>query len=120
MYMVMYVLDNPDLLDALLDAWEAAGLRGVTVIESTGLQRHRARRQRIPMRFPFDQGPQHSLEDHYTLFSIVENMEAVDRCIAATEKLVGDLHNPHTGVLASWALEVVRGLPKKALSKKEA
>lgn len=118
MYMVMYVLDNPDLLDALLDAWEAAGLRGVTVVESTGLQRHRA--QRIPMRFPFSQGPQHCLEDHYTLFSIVESMEVVDRCIAATEKLVGDLRNPHTGVLASWKLDAVRGLPKKALPKKEA
>lgn len=113
MYMVMFVLDDCNLLDALLDAWEAAGVTGVTIVDSTGVQRRRAKRKRIPVRFPFEQIPSHCLEDHYTLWSIVENMDVVNKCIEATENLVGDLTNPNTGILAVWPLAVVRGLPKK-------
>jgi len=119
MYMVMCVLDNCDLLDALLDAWEAAGVSGVTIFESTGVQRRRAKRKRIPVRFPFEQGPFHCLEDHYTLLSVVESADLVDKCAKATEKIVGDLTNPNTGIFAAWPLTIVYGLPKKRYSAQE-
>lgn len=119
MYMVMCVLDNCDLLDALLDAWEAAGVSGVTIFDSTGVQRRRARRKRIPMHLPLVQGPFHCLEDHYTLLSVVENEDLVSKCIEATEKVLGDLTNPNTGILAAWPLAVVQGLPKKRRSAQE-
>jgi nitrogen regulatory protein PII len=113
MYMVMYVLNEPDRLDEVLDAWEAVGVSGVTIVESTGIQRRRcARRRRIPLRFGFECLPQDKFEGHYTLFTIVTSEEQVQKCIAAVEQVVGDLSDPHTGVLASWALEAVKGVPK--------
>ncbi len=51
MYMIMLVLDNPDQLDAVLEAWEGIGIRGATIVESTGIQR--LRRRNIPMRYLF-------------------------------------------------------------------
>ncbi len=51
MYAVFFVLDNPDLLDDVLDAWYAAGIGGVTIFESTGF--HRRQHQHIAMRYLF-------------------------------------------------------------------
>ncbi len=48
MYMLMFVLDDPGRLDPVLEAWEQVGIRGVTIIESTGIHR---RRQILPMRY---------------------------------------------------------------------
>jgi len=113
MYMVMFVLDDPNRLDEVLDAWEAVGVSGVTIMESTGIQRRRhARRARIPLRFGFECLTQDRLEGHYTLFTIVAGEELVQKCIAAVENVVGDLAGPDTGVLASWELASVRGVPK--------
>lgn len=113
MYMVMYVLNDPNRLDEVLDAWEAIGVTGVTILESTGIQRQRCKkRKRIPLRFGFECLPQDKLEDHYTLFTIVVSEEQAQKCIAAVEQVIGDLSGPHTGVLASWKLETVKGVPK--------
>lgn len=113
MHMVMCVLNDPDRLDEVLDAWEAVGVSGVTIVESTGIRRRRcAQRRRIPLRFGFECLSQDKLEGHYTLFTIVASEEQVQRCIAAVEQVIGDLSDPHTGVLASWKLETAKGVPK--------
>ena len=113
MYMVMYVLNDPNRLDEVLDAWEAVGVSGVTIVESTGIQRRRhTQRARIPLRFGFECLAQDRLEGHYTLFAIVANEEMEHKCITAVESVVGDLSSPNTGVLASWELASVRGVPK--------
>ena len=110
MYMILFVLDNPDQLDELLEAWEAVGVGGATIIESTGIQRRK--RKLIPMRYVY-QTVGNIEENHYTLFAIVESLDVVQACLAATEQLVGDLDKPDTGVFTSWPLEVVKGLPRK-------
>jgi hypothetical protein len=108
MFMIMFVLDNPDQLDALLENWEKIGIRGATIVESTGI--HRRRRKILPMRYLF-QTAGNVEESHYTLFAIVESDALVQACLKATEQLVGDLDDPNTGVFAAWPLAVVKGLP---------
>lgn len=115
-YMVMYVLDDPGLLDQVLDAWRAAGVSGTTIVESSGTHRREARRAGLHLRYPFEGREEYNLEDHYTLFSIVPDEALVQRCIEAVERVVGDLSGPHTGVLAAWPLAVVRGVPKNGPS----
>jgi hypothetical protein len=110
----MCVLNDPDRLDEVLEKWEGAGIRGATIVESTGLYRRRARQEgnkRVPLHFSFGSLQAHKLEDHYTLFVIVESAAQVERCIQATESLVGNLDEPNTGVLAAWPLEFVKGVP---------
>jgi hypothetical protein len=110
MFMVLLVLDNPDQLDAVLRAWDEAGIRGATIIESTGIHRHL--RRLIPMRYLFQtQGDEE--EGHLTLLAIVENQAQVDACLKATESVTGDLDGPNTGVFAAWPLTAVKGLPQR-------
>lgn len=113
MFMVMYVLDNPDKLDAVLEAWDAVGVSGVTIIESSGIYRQQTKRRRIPLRYGFEHLVERAERGNYTLFTLVEGEDVVERCIAAVERVVGSLSEPNTGVLAAWPLSVVRGLPEQ-------
>jgi hypothetical protein len=110
MYMIMLVLDNPDLLDQVLEAWESVGIRGATIVESTGIQR--LRRKKVPMRYLFAT-PGLTEEGHFTLFVIVEGEQMVQDCLHATEQIVTDLDGPNTGVFTAWPLAIVRGVPPR-------
>lgn len=110
MYMIFFVLDDPNRLNELLDAWEHAGIRGVTILDSTGL--HRVRRKFIPMRYALSITNQE--ESHTTLLAIVDNTEKIQACLQNTEALIGDLDQPHTGVFAAWPLSIVKGFPEEA------
>jgi len=68
MFMIMFVLDDPEKLPDILDGWEKAGVTGVTIIESTGM--HRVKHKFLPIGYlPAYYG--HS-ENHQTLIAIVE------------------------------------------------
>lgn len=42
MYTIMFVLDDPSQLDAVLAAWRAIGVTGITIVESSGFHRRQA------------------------------------------------------------------------------
>ena len=48
--------------------------------------------------------------NHYTLFTIVPKEAQVYACVSAIEKVVGDLDEPNTGVVAAWPLSFVKGV----------
>ena len=112
MYAVMLVLDDPERLDEVLDSWEKVGVRGATIIDSTGWQRRRIQRGLLGARFNFAAlEASGRIEHHNTLFVIVKNLGMVQETIQATESIVGNLDDPNTGIIAAWPLEIVKGLP---------
>lgn len=112
MHIIFFVLNSPERLDDLLEAWEQVGIHGATIIESTGL--HLQRSLAAPMRNnPSYLPPSIPVEiGHKTLFVIVQDEAAVRACLQATEGLIGDLNAPNTGVFAAWPLTTVKGFPK--------
>lgn len=108
MYLIMFVLNNPDQLQDVLQAWKKKGVRGATIIESTGF--HRVLRASVHMRYFFQTSTEVE-EGHYTLFVLVEKEQDVWNCLQATEQVVGDLDKPNTGVFAAWPVTIVKGLP---------
>lgn len=112
MYMILLVLDDPARLEAVLEAWEQVGIRGATIVESTGIHRLRGAAP-IGARYAF-RGDRRLVErGHYTLFSIVPDQAAVERGLRAVEGVVGDLDEPRTGILAAWPLAVAKGIPRE-------
>jgi len=112
MHMVWCVLNDPQKLDAVLDAWDAAGIAGATILESAGHHARKVQRTRLHLRYAFE-GQVGDCEDcNYTLFAIVQGEDVVRKCIEATESVVGDLSGPNTGLIAAWPLSAVKGLPK--------
>lgn len=112
MKMIMFVLNDPGLLDDVLDAWYGAGVTGITVVESTGV--HRRRAHRIGARYPFGHSrlaDGTTYEGHYTLYAAVRDEDVVRRCLDLAEEIVGDLDRPDTGIFVSWDLSLAKGLP---------
>jgi hypothetical protein len=115
MQMIMFVLNNPNQLDAVLDAWREVGVNGVTIAETTGLHRRRARLVGARYTFGWPQALGSYEEGHYTLFAVVPDLQNVQRCLDAVEKVIGNLDEPHTGIFASWELSRVKGVPDRLL-----
>lgn len=110
MWMILFTLDDPDRLDEVLRAWEALGVSGVTILESTGIRRYQ-QLQQIPARYAPGFLPRRREEGHYTLFSMVPDEARAQACLAAVEALLGDLNEPDTGVFAAWPLAFTKGVP---------
>lgn len=115
-YLVTLVLDDVNHGPDVFDAWEQAGVGGITIIESTGLGRVRqseSLRDDIPL-MPSIRALLHGREEHHrTIFSIVEGEAMVEALIAATEAIVGELNEPNTGVLFALPLSHVAGVPRR-------
>ncbi len=120
MHMLMFVLDDPNQLDEVLDAWDAIlEVSGVTIIESTGIVRQRGVRAGSPLMAGLNRLMYSSEEGHYTLLTIVKGEEVVRKCIAVVEELVGNLKEPNSGVIAAWPLTIVKGVPDPSLDTEE-
>jgi nitrogen regulatory protein PII len=116
MFMILFVLHDPEKLDEILTAWEDAGVSGVTILPSTGLKRHQSKsalRDDLPLIPSLDDIMEHIVNLNRTLFTMVKDQEMVDRVVAATENVVGDLDTPNTGILAVFPIAQVYGLNRR-------
>lgn len=113
-HLLVLVLDNVEQCPAVLDAWQKAGVRGVTIMESTGLGRVRSViRDDLPL-VPSLRDLLSSQELHHrTLFTVVDDEEILRRLIDATKEIVGDFSRPNTGLLFVVPVSFVLGLRKQ-------
>lgn len=115
MYLVTFVLHNPDLIEELLEAWNKIGVDGATVLFSSGMGRLR---QKQGMRDDLPLIP--SLDDFYeapqtlgrTIFTVIKDEAMIETILAATQTLVGDLNKPETGILIVTPILRAYGLEK--------
>ena len=114
MYLILFVLDNPDKLEDLLNAWEETGTGGATVLSSTGMHRLNAGviRDDLPLIPGLDDFYKRVEDYHRTLFTIVKDEEMLNKIVDATQKVVGDLNRPNTGILVVLPTAQVYGLEK--------
>jgi len=100
-YLVVLVVNDIDDTPEILNAWEDAGVLGVTILESTGLGRIRRAglREDIPIMPSLHDMYQFGQVHHRTLFSVVDSQEMVDKMVAIAQQVIGDLDDPHTGFL---------------------
>ena len=111
-HMVIFVMNHPDECGTLLEAWEAAGVTGITILESSGLgQLHgRAARDDIPLMPSLHDIFKTKETRHRTLFSVVDSEEQVDALLKVTQEVVGDLDCDDTGFLFVLPVSRVYGM----------
>jgi hypothetical protein len=107
----MLILDQPEFLDEVLDAWRDLGVSGITVTESEGAQRRAARQAYVPARYALGGMAPTAPESNFTLWTIVPDETMARRCLQAAELIVGDLDDPNNGVMAVWPLLWTKGVP---------
>jgi nitrogen regulatory protein P-II 1 len=116
MYLVLFVLHDPERINEIMTAWDEAGVSGITVLASAGLGRLH---QKAALRDDFPLIPYLSdLFDHEevlnrTLFTIVKDEDMVNKVVAATQSIVGDLNQPNTGILVVLPVLQAYGLDRQ-------
>ncbi|MEG1887842.1 MAG: hypothetical protein RR177_06890 [Oscillospiraceae bacterium] len=106
---MFFVLNKTEVLDRLLLELSEAGIRGATVINSTGMAHSIASREDSPAISTFRAFFLSDREDNKTIFMILDENEAqiarkVINCV------VGDLSKPDTGILFSIPTLFVDGI----------
>jgi nitrogen regulatory protein PII len=114
-YLVVFVLDDPERCRDILDAWEAAGAPGVTILDSSGLGRVRQAgiRDDLPLMPSLSDLFRRQEARHRTLFSVVKDQSQVDALAEATQAVIGEMDRAHTGLLFVVPVSQVFGLHKK-------
>lgn len=116
MHLILFVLHDPDKLMDLLDAWDGAGVSGVTILPSTGIGRLKSSdmlREDIPLIPNLEELLQVREKSNRTLFTLVEGQGMIDRVVKATEAIIGDLDEPNTGILTVIPVSNIYGLHRK-------
>jgi len=120
MYLIILFLYNPDLLEELLKEWDGEGVEGATVQFSTGMERI-LQKQGIRDDLPLIP----SLDDFYeapetvsrTIFVVIKEEAMIEKILAATQRVTGDLNTPGTGVLLVMPVFKAYGIDKQGKIK---
>lgn len=112
MYLLVMVLDDSTKLNEVLEAWVEAGIQGITILESTGLNRVLPRHAPEPMYASFSYLFGSARSGHNTLFAIIDSMEVAQAAVSLTEAVVGDLAQPHTGIICAVPIARTWGIPE--------
>ena len=100
--LVAIVLHDPAMTDEVVHAWLERGVLGMTLIDSAGLARRvgeRDLRDDLPL-FPSLRSLLEVPErNSRVIFSVVPDDLDLDRLIEATERVVGRLDTPDSGIL---------------------
>jgi nitrogen regulatory protein PII len=100
--MVMLVMERFGKTTEVMDAWQEAGVSGITVWESRGIGRmHEDARlfDDLPIIPSLSTLLQAREEEHRTIFTLVDGDEMVDKLIDVTEEITGGLDGPNKGIL---------------------
>ena len=112
MYMLIMVLDDAEHLNGVLQAWMDAGVPGITILESTGVNRVLPREQAGSMFAGFSSIFGSGRVGHNTLIAVIESMELAETAVKATESVTGKLADPHTGVVFVVPVAKTWGFPE--------
>jgi len=110
MKVLMFILNDPDLLEPLLDELSAAGVRGCTIFDSNGMGRQLAKKR--PDAFSLIFGSLVKTSTHTTSKTLMMILDEprIAAVTQAIETVVGSLDKPGSGVLFSFGLDMVKGL----------
>lgn len=114
-YLVGIVVDDVEDLPLILDAWEALGVKGATIFESTGMGRVKKQglRDDIPLMPTLANFLEVRSEPHQTIFAVVDDESIVDKMADSARHIIGDLDDPHTGFMFVVPVLKAFGLGRK-------
>ena len=86
MFMIMYVSKDVEQAHEMLDVWVKAGVKGVTILESAGMQQLADGGIRADMGIIFSLNKLMKAQEihHRTLFSAINDQPTLDKVIAAS------------------------------------
>jgi len=107
MQALFLVLNKTEQLDEVLKTLYDCGVRGATIINSTGMGRQLSRHVPIFASFGYIAGGDRPY--NYTILAVMKD-DKVPRVIDMLNRLLGDLSRPGTGILFTVPVGTIVGL----------
>jgi len=104
----VFVLNNEDLLEEVLEAYVEAGVSGATLLDSEGMGRFLA--YEVPLFAGFKEFMKGNKPYNKTIFSVIKDEKVILRLKTLIDKIVGGLDNMGTGIMFTVPVDWVAGL----------
>ena len=113
--LLVLVIDDLEVEPDILQAWEEAGVPGVTVLDSQGSRREdEGDRDDLPLIVSLRTVLSAEESNNRTLFSVIDDDAVLERAIQAAQRIIGDFRRRHTGIMfvvpvsRAWGILKVR------------
>jgi len=111
MFLLINVVEQTEKLPEILEGFAKAGVRGTTILGSTGMGRVlMASGAQVPAAKEASQALKSGEASNRTTFTVVANQQTLDAAINVINDCCGDLNQPGKGIIAVVPLHFVDGV----------
>jgi len=108
MKLLVFVLNNEEFLEEVLEAYVEAGITGATIVDSEGMGRFLA--YEVPLFAGFKEFMKGNRPYNKTILSVVRDETTIQRARDLIDPVIGGLDNPGTGIMFTVPVDWVSGL----------
>jgi len=113
MYLLVNVLEQTESLPAILEEFAKIGIKGSTVINSTGMGRVLMQVGAATDGMDEIKSILSKMEpSNKMIFTVLPNKNTLEEAIGIVKSFCGDLTEPGKGILFALPLEIVEGVPE--------
>ena len=111
MKLMVFVLNDEELLEGVLEAYTEVGIPGGTILDSEGMGRFLT--YEIPLFAGFKKFMKGNKPYNKTIFSVVKDESLIPRLHRILNEVCGDLNEPGTGILFTVPVDWAAGLAEE-------
>jgi nitrogen regulatory protein PII len=108
MKLFVFVLNNEEFLEEVIQAYIEAGVTGATILDSEGMGRFLA--YEIPLFSGFKEFMKGNKPYNKTILSVVSSQKVIDNVKKLVETIIGPLDAPGSGIMFSLDIDWAAGL----------
>jgi nitrogen regulatory protein PII len=108
MKLIVFVLNQEELLEQVLEAYVEAGIQGATILDSEGMGRFLT--YEVPLFADFKSFMKGNKPYNKTILSVVQDESCIGRLYELLDEILGGIFSPGTGVLFTVPVDFAAGL----------
>ncbi len=108
MKLLVFILNNEELMEEVLEAYVEAGVAGATILDSEGMGRFLT--YEVPLFVGFKEFMKGNKPYNKTILSVIRNESVIDKLKKLIDEIVGGLENPGTGIMFTVPVDWATGL----------
>jgi nitrogen regulatory protein PII len=109
MKLLVFILNNEEYLEEVMEAYIEAGITGATILDSEGMGRFLT--YEVPLFASFKDFMKGNKPYNKTIISVVRNEESIAKAKALIDGIVGSLEKAGTGIMftvpVDWAVGLI-------------
>ena len=108
MKLLVFVLNDEELLEEVMEAYIEAGITGSTILDSEGMGRFLS--YEVPLFSKFKDFMKGNKPYNKTIFSVIHSDEVINKAKELVDEIVGGLENTGAGIMFSIPVDWAVGL----------